>query len=232
VLEIDPENETARQHSRMLQSRIDAFVSEKLQAANRAFDRGEYSQAAELCQQIFTVSPRHEEAKALLQRIDQINTKRADEFVRRGMDYFEAREWNRAVAEFDKALNHNPKNLMAQQKRQEALSQSNIQQLLDQAQAYFNQNQFLQAVEFYKTILARDPNNAVARTRLDECQRQLAVQVEKYFERGLRLFALDDYEAAIREWDKVLNIDPAHKQSLEYKQRAQQQLETLRKLRE
>jgi tetratricopeptide (TPR) repeat protein len=232
VLDLEPENETARQQIRSLQNRIDAFVGEKLQAANRAYDRGDYGQAAEFCQQILAVSRRHEEATALLQRIGQFNTRRAEEFVRRGLDYFEARDWNRAVGEFDKALGFDPKNKMAQQKREEALSQSGIQQLLEQAQVYFSQSQFLQAIEFYRRILERDPVHAVARARLEECQRQLNSQVEKYFERGLRLYAVDDYEGAIREWDKVLNIDPTHKQSLDYKQRARQQLETLRKLQE
>jgi tetratricopeptide (TPR) repeat protein len=232
VIELDPANETARQQMRLLQSRIDAFVGEKLQAANRAYDRGDYTQATELCQQILAVSPRQEEATALLQRIGQFNTKRADEFVRRGLDYFEARDWNRAVGEFDKALGFDPKNKMALQKREEALSQSGIQQLLEQAQVYYNQSQFLQAIEFYRRILERDPAHPAARARLNECQRQLNLQVEKYFERGLRLYAVDDYEGAIREWDKVLNIDPTHKQSLDYKQRARQQLETLRKLQE
>ncbi len=232
VLDLDPENEIAKQQMRLLQSRIDAFVGEKLQAANRAYDRGDYTQAMELCQQILAVSPRQEEATALQQRIGQFNTKRAEEFVRRGLDYFEARDWNRAVGEFDKALSADPKNKMAQQKREEALSQSGIQQLLEQAQVYYSQNQFLQASEFYRRIMERDPAHPVARVRLEECQRQLNSQVEKYFERGLRLYAVDDYEGAIREWDKVLNIDPTHKQSLDYKQRARQQLETLRKLQE
>lgn len=232
VLDLDPENETAKQQIRLLQNRIDAFVNEKLQAANRAYDRGDYAQASELGQQILAVSPRQEDAMALLQRIGQINTRRAEEFVRRGMDYFEARDWNRAVGEFDKALSADPKNRTAQQKREEALSQSGIQQLLEQAQVYYSQSQFLQAIEFYKRILERDPVHPVARARLDECQRQLNAQVEKYFERGLRLYAVDDYEGAIREWDKVLSIDPTHKQALDYKQRARQQLETLRKLRE
>ena len=52
-----------------------------------------------------------------------------DEFVRRGLDYFDAKDWNRAVGEFDKALSVDPKNKIAQQKREEALSQSGIQQL-------------------------------------------------------------------------------------------------------
>jgi tetratricopeptide (TPR) repeat protein len=232
VLDLDPENEIARKQIRVLQGRIDAFVGEKMQAANRAYDRGDYSQATELCQQVLAVSPRQEEATTLLQRIGQFNTRRAEELVRRGLDYFEARDWNRAVGEFDKALGFDPKNKMALQKREEALSQSGIQQLLEQAQVYYSQSQFLQAIEFYRRILERDPAHPAAHARLAECQRQLNSQVEKYFERGLRLYAVDDYEGAIREWDKVLNIDPTHKQSLDYKQRARQQLETLRKLRE
>jgi hypothetical protein len=56
--------------------------------------------------------------------------------------------------------------------------------------------------------------------------------VEKFFKRGLNLFIADDYEGAIKELDRALSINPRHKQSLEYKQKAQQSLEALRRLRE
>jgi tetratricopeptide (TPR) repeat protein len=136
------------------------------------------------------------------------------------------------VDEFDKALSIDPRNRVAEQKRQEALSQSNIQQLFEQAQAQYNRSQFLKAIEFYRTILERDPRNAAARAKLGECQRQIDLQTDRYFKRGLSLFIADDYEGAIKELDKALSLNPTHKQSLEYKQKAQQSLEALRRWRE
>jgi tetratricopeptide (TPR) repeat protein len=146
ALDLDPANETAKQGMRLLQTRIDAEVSDKLQAANRAFDRSDYSQANDLCRQILDLAPRNEEANAILQRL----SRRVEDYVRRGLEYFEAKNWNTAVDEFDKALNIDPKNRVAEQKRQEALSQSNIQQLFEQAQAQYNRGQFLKAIEFYR----------------------------------------------------------------------------------
>lgn len=232
VLDLEPANETARAGMNLLQSRIDSEVNEKLQTAKRAFDRGDYNQAGDLSRQILELAPRHEEAGNLLQRINGINSRRADEYVRQGLIYFEAKDWNKAVDEFDKALGIDPRNRVAEQKRQEALSQSNIQQLFEQAQAQYDRSQFLKAIEFYRTILERDPRNAVARAKLAECQRQIDLQTDRYFKRGLSLFIADDYEGAIKEFDKALSLNPAHKQSLEHKQKAQQSLEALRRLRE
>ena len=232
IFDLDPANETAKQGLRLLQNRIDAEVSEKLQAANRAFERGDHSQANELSRQILDLVPQHEEAKNLQQRINQLNSRRADDYVRRGLEYFEAKDWKNAVDEFDKALGVDPKNRLAEQKRQEALSQSNIQQLFEQAQTHYNRNQLLKAIEFYKTILEREPRNAAAREKLDECQRRLDFYVDNYFKNGLNLFINDDYENAIREFDKALVLNPMHKQSVEYKQKARQSLEALKRLRE
>jgi tetratricopeptide (TPR) repeat protein len=232
VLDLDPQNETARQQMSELQSRIDAFTSEKIQTATRAFDRGDYNQVKELCQQILVVAPRHEEASALLQRLDQMNNRRVDELVRRGTDYLEAKEWNRAVEEFDKALSLDPRNKIAQQKRQEAIAQSDIQQLFAQAQALYNRGQFSQAMALYRSILERDANYTAARNKIDECQRQINAQIDKFFNLGLKYYAAEDYENAIREWEQALLLNPNHKQSLEYKQQAQQRLDALRKLRE
>ena len=232
VLDFDPANEKARQGMSLLQSQIDAEVNEKLQAAKRAFDRGDYIQAGDLSRQILDLAPQHKEAGELFQRISQINSRRADDYLRRGQSFLEARDWKNAVEEFDRALSIDPKNRIAEQKRQEALSQSNIQQLFEQAQAQYNRNQFLKAIEFYRTILEREPNNATARARLNECQRLLDFQVDQYYKRGINLFIADDYEGAIKELDKALAINPMHKQSREYKQKAQQSLEALRRLRE
>jgi len=232
VLDLEPANETARAGMNLLQSRIDSEVNEKLQTAKRAFDRGDYNQASDLSRQILELAPRHEEAGNLLQRINGINSRRADEYVRQGLIYFEAKDWNKAVDEFDKALGIDLRNRVAEQKRQEALSQSNIQQLFEQAQTQYNRSQYLKAIEFYRTILERDPRNAVARAKLEECQRQINLQTDRYFKRGLSLFIADDFEGAIKEFDKALSLNPAHKQSLEHKQKAQQSLEALRRLRE
>jgi len=232
ALDLDPANDAAKQGMRLLQNRIDAEVGEKLQNATRAFERGDYAPASEIGRQILDLVPRHEEANNLLQRINQINSRRAEDYVQRGMAYFEKKDWNNAVDEFDKALNSDPKNRLAEQKRQEALSQSDIQQLLAQAQVQYNRMQHLKAIEFYNTILERDPNNVTARARLNECQKELDQQVDRHFKAGLNLFINDDYEGAIKELNKALAINPRHKQSLDYKKNAQQSLEALKRLRE
>jgi tetratricopeptide (TPR) repeat protein len=232
ALDLDPANDAAKQGMRLLQNRIDAEVNEKLQAANRAFDRGDYALGGEIGRQILELVPRHEETNNFLQRLKQVSDRRAEDYVQRGLAYFEAKDWNNAVDEFDRALSFDPKNRIAEQKKQEALAQSNIQQLLAQAQAQYNRAQYLKAIEFYNTILEREPNNATARARLNECQKQLDQQVDRYFKVGLNLFINDDYDGAIKELNKALAINPRHKQSLDYKEKAQQSLEALRRLRE
>jgi tetratricopeptide (TPR) repeat protein len=178
------------------------------------------------------LSPRHEEANNLLQRIEQVNRRRVDDYIRRGNEYFDAKDWNRAAEEYDKALALDPKNKIAQQKRRDALSQIDLQQLFEQAQAYYKQNQFAKAIELYNRILERDPSHSAAHAKLEESQRQLNFQVEKYFNRGMTYYTAEDYESAIREWQKALNINPNHKLSLEYTQQAQQRLDALKQLRE
>ncbi len=232
ALDLDPTNETAKQGMRLLQNRIDAEVAEKMQNATRAFERGDYAQAQESARQILDLVPRQEAANNLLQRIKQFNDRRAEDYYQRGLAYFDKKDWNNAIDEFDKALSFDPKNRLAEQKKQEALSQSNIQQLLAQAQAQYNRMQYLKAIEIYNAILERDPNNAAAQGRLRECQKELDQQVDRHFKAGLNLFINDDYEGAIRELDKALAINPRHKQSLDYKKNAQQSLESLKRLRE
>lgn len=150
--------------------------------------------------------------------------------MRNALSLFDARLWQRAVEAFERVLDLDPTNKFAVSKRNEALSMINLKDLYEQGERYYNRGQFLQAMELFDRVLARDPNHAEAKRYLDNAQRQLNFVIEQHFNRGLSHYANEDYDNAIKEWDRVLALNPDHAQSLQYREQARQKLEALQKL--
>lgn len=230
ILNNDPEYEAARREIQALQGRIDEFIAARMQAGERAFQQGDLAAAAEHFQAILNMSPGHREAAAYRQRLAEAKRTRLEGLMRNALSLFDARLWQRAVEAFERVLDLDPTNKFAVSKRNEALSMINLKDLYEQGERYYNRGQFLQAMELFDRVLARDPNHAEAKRYLDNAQRQLNFVIEQHFNRGLSHYANEDYDNAIKEWDRVLALNPDHAQSLQYREQARQKLEALQKL--
>lgn len=231
ALSLDPNNQTAQDQARRLEDRVKGYVTEKLQAGEKAFQRGSYEQAAEFFRQVLATSPRDEAAKGYLQRIEQQQRERIEEIFQRGQQQFDAKDFNRALNSFEEVLAADPNHTAAKQKRQEALAKISMAQMLERGKGFYQQNQFLKAMEVFNQVLEQDPDNAVAQRYLEDCQKQLELQVEKFFNQGMDFYAAEDYREAIKMWDKALQINPNHAQSRSFKSKALERLQALEQLR-
>lgn len=230
ILDSDPSYESARQEIKALQGRIDEFISAKMQAGERAFQRGDLAAAEDQFQAILKMSPGHREANNYRQRITEAKRGRVESHMRNAMSLFDARLWSRAVEAFERVLEVEPSNKLAASKRNQALSMIDLKDLYEQGERYYNRGQFTQAMELFDRVLAKDPNHVEAKRYLDNSQRQLHLKIEQHFNRGLTYYANEDYDNAIKEWERVLAFNPEHAQSLQYREQARQKLEALQKL--
>jgi len=231
ALALDPSNQTASEQARRLEERMRGYITEKLQAGERAFQRGNNDQATEYFRQVLSLSPREETAKNYLQRIEQQQRQRIDDLFRGGVESLDAKDYNRALNAFEEVLALEPNHESAKQKKEETLSQISIAQLLERAKAFYQQNQFLKAMQIFNQILEQEPGNTVSQRYIEDCQNQLSLQVEKYFNQGMDYYAAEDYREAIKMWDKALTINPNHAQSKTFKRQAMERLQALDQLR-
>lgn len=231
ALSIDPNNQTAQEQTKRLEDRVKGYLAEKLQAGDKAFQRGSYDQAVELFRQVLAISPSDETAKGFLQRIDQQQRQRIDEILQRGQQQFDAKDFSRALNSFEEVLSLDPNNATAKQKKQEALAKISLAQLIERGKTFYQQNQYLKAMEVFSQVLEQDPANAASQRYLEDCQKQLELQVEKFFNQGMDYYAAEDYREAIKMWDRALQINPNHAQSRSFKTKALERLQALEQLR-
>jgi len=231
ALSIDPNNQTAQEQAKRLEDRVKGYITEKLQEGEKAYQRGSYDQATELFRQVLATAPRDETAKAFLQRIDQQQRQRIEEILQRGQEQFDAKDFSRALNSFEEVLSLDPDNVTATQKKQEAMAKISLAQMIERGRAFYQQNQFFKAMEVFSQVLEQDPGNATSQRFLEDCQKQLESQVDKFFNQGMDYYAAEDYREAIKMWDRALQINPNHAQSRSFKSRALERLQALEQLR-
>jgi tetratricopeptide (TPR) repeat protein len=231
ALSIDPNNQTAQEQAKRLEDRVKGYIAEKLQAGEKAYQRGSYDQAAELFRQVLATVPRNETAKAFLQRIEQQQRQRIEEIFQRGLQQFDANDFSRALNSFEEVLSLDPNYEAAKQKKQDVMAKISVAQMIERGKGFYQQNQFLKAMEVFSQVLEQDPGNAASQKYIEDCQKQLELQVDKFFNQGMDYYAAEDYREAIKMWDRALQINPNHAQSRSFKTKALERLQALEQLR-
>ncbi|MGQ9559273.1 MAG: tetratricopeptide repeat protein [Candidatus Oleimicrobiaceae bacterium] len=227
ALALAPDNQSAALGVKRLSPRMEEHIAARTAAGTAAFRRGDYAEARRLFAQVLQLAPQHQEAARYLQLSQQAIDRHAEEAYTRGMSYFEARDYASALNEFGKALSYKPDHAGALTMRKKVGDLLGAQKIVDQAQQAMSKGNLVEALRLFAQVLETDPTHALARKGLKECQERMASLAEDYFNRGMALYAEEDYAAAIELWNKVLEINPNHSGAHEYKKRAQGQLRAL-----
>lgn len=105
-----------------------------------------------------------------------------------------------------------------------AATEASVQELTDSGFESFGNGDYTSAVRYFEQVLARDPNNDVAKLALERSKKELSTQKkqEKKEERkssgenltqGTRLYQTGDVTAAIDSFREILATDPKNKKA-------------------
>lgn len=105
---------------------------------------------------------------------------------------------------------------------------SDVQSLIQQGIAHREAGELREAITSFKKALEIEPKNAKATQYLKETQQERDALVEKHLNQGIEHFTNEDLQDAMKEWNKVLELDPSNKKALEYKEKTQNRLDALK----
>jgi tetratricopeptide (TPR) repeat protein len=230
ILKYEPEHAVASERLLVLRPKVMDIGRQRYAQAQRALRRGQLLRAFAAASTAVDLSPQWEEARALLRKINGAIRDRVAVLVREGETALRVKNWSEALRAFDAALRLSPKNARVRRLRREALERIDLADLQIQGQTAFDRGSYQEALNYFERILEKAPNDITARKYAELSRKRLAEQVEEYFSRGMVFFAAENYEAAIREWDRALSLDPNHSRSLEYRAKAEQRLQALKSL--
>lgn len=96
----------------------------------------------------------------------------------------------------------------------------------------FGSGEYRLAAEEFYAVLEVDPDNREARAYLNLAEAELERALELHMKRGISYFQKEEMDLAIKEWDRVLELDPGNTEASEYKSRAEAVLKRWKKIRD
>jgi tetratricopeptide (TPR) repeat protein len=166
----------------------------------------------------------------------------AESFHNSALSYYSAGQLNEAIQAWDMALVWDPTYVEAQtmlQKAREEQKKLAVTAHLDAGNKYMDAGNFVDALAEFNTVLDLDPENSLAKRMFETASSFIgklelekgrkgsfsANEVATHYNKAASLYAQKRYSQAIAEWQKVVALDPGHKDALNYIGKARKKME-------
>ena len=113
---------------------------------------------------------------------------------------FDEKEYHDALIEFNKVLGADPNDKVAREFAYKTR--------FEIAMELFNKTEYLPAREEFKACLTYKKDCEKCHLYIAKCE---TLYKEKHYRKGMQFFELEEPEKAIKEWQKVEDMDPEYK---------------------
>jgi tetratricopeptide (TPR) repeat protein len=230
---------------------------EKQAAISSHFSRGldlyqenDYMRSREEWRAILVIDSTHAVARDYLGKVDEKISELVDQRIRRAEQLEAQRRYTEAVGEWNNVQSLSPGNTVAQvairQIRSKIESQSQdleiaakrlrVVSLYNQSLQAFDEGGYERAMKDLRTLLDLEPGHEEAKLLFARAKRKLIpltaeeeAKIRGLYLMGMRYFSKDQYNEAIKEWEKILEIDPNNESVQRNIEEARQRLDKLSK---
>ncbi|OGR95822.1 MAG: hypothetical protein A2902_01925 [Elusimicrobia bacterium RIFCSPLOWO2_01_FULL_64_13] len=228
VLGLDPDHRVAQGYVNQIEAQFRQFVESFYRAGMVAFAEENYPKAREEFEKVLAIQPTHKEAKAQLEKCNQVLEKRekiereaAREDLltrtnREALDAFGKDRFEESLVLFEKVLELDPGQSEAVRYRD--LSREMVyKNRFETGRDLVGKGEWGPAAEALKKALEIDPESDEARKLLAESERQISLQKritsQNLYRQGLASFLSGDVEKARTIWKQSLELDPDNEET-------------------
>jgi tetratricopeptide (TPR) repeat protein len=157
----------------------------------------------------------------------------AESFYQQGLVQQGKNRYDEALRSFDIALIWNPfheKAAQASEELRKKIEKRTINEHLSAGIAEYNHKRYLEAIEEFGLALEIDPDhnlanqwlsaasNAMVKVQMEriEHEQEIEDKIALHYKNGLAYYSKKQYNAAIKEWNAILALDPTHHEAREY----------------
>ncbi|MEX2191030.1 MAG: tetratricopeptide repeat protein, partial [Bacteroidota bacterium] len=219
ILQIDPENEVAREKFREMQLQLKSYFDQLIVTGDSLRARREIDRARRNYQQALDLDPGNDSITARIVGLRDLAQENIRLMLNRATAYFDRNQLGEAEREYERVLAAEPRNTRARLGIA-AIKTKRTDELLDRGKNLSTSNNHLEALRIFLQVAENIPQHREASELIDQTRQILKPEVETFFRLGLQLYTKEDYKGAIEEWDKGLLIDPNHQGTVEYRKRA------------
>jgi len=199
ILDIDPEHEEAQQYLRRTQDKIDEMIATHVRRAGTLEDQNRLTEAIGEWNNVEALAPDDARAENAIRRIQR-------KIENQGQDLRSKSQTLQIVNLYSDAL-----------------------------KAY-NEGRYEAAVQNLEEILRLEPSHQEAKALLARAKRKTTplteeeeARIRQLYLSGMQFFAKDQYNEAIAEWEKILEIDPSNESVRQNIEEARERLKNLEK---
>ncbi len=227
VLSLDRNNESAKEKINYYKKYISTVVESRFQTAKQLFEKNEYGPSISILKEILAMDPSHPPSKNYLRLAQQGLKNAVDSHFKLAQAYYRQGKWNEASDECNLVLALDNNYEAAKSLQLDISNHVSLQHLQEEALRFYESKNYRRAMETYHQILARAPADKAAKEYLRNCEKEILALIEELFNQGMVSYSEGDYQEAITIWTSILELDPNHKRSLEYIQKANERLKIL-----
>lgn len=175
VIKLDENNLKARTRLKSLKPVIEKFINNSLAEGNQHFENGNYQKAQSAFTKVLLFDKKNQSALNHLSEIRDIFTEMSEEAFFRGVGFFQQRDYQAAIRDFEQALEID-KNMEAAKSyinkalKKMAENKKQIDMLLGEGRRLEKMRKYIDAYAKYQAVLKVDPNNTIAREKIVELE--------------------------------------------------------------
>lgn len=243
---LNPDSAEAQEGRRKTSAQLGQLLAQRMQRAKEAEQARDYGEACSQYASALSLKPDYAPAKTAFSALRRQLARELKRIMTVAAAAAGADRVQEAIAAYQKALRllELVKDAAGQEKALAGLTQMNarraelIRQYLAQGKKQLGSGANAQAKEAFLAVLKLDPQNKAANeyiVKLTGAQAQVKVtdeEIKTTYYRGVDFYVNGKIEEAIREWEKVIKLDPENQDARINISRAKQKLAAIRKLTE
>ncbi len=225
VIKLDPESQDALQNIPEAEKKLN-IIDSSLAKASNYYNQNDYQHAKKFWEDVLKLDAKNiqahegiEKANKQLQLMKQIEALHANANA-----LFDNRKYNAAIAEWNKVLTLNPKDIKAT----EAITNSNkilkTELLHNNAMSFLNQKKYKLAINEWEKALQFDPVNLKAKQCI-ETVRSIQKKFNTLRKSANKAMYQGNYKEAITKWQSILALLPKDEKALLGLEEANKQLD-------
>lgn len=201
-----------------------------MKSADRLYERKRYITAYRTSLKAEKYNPESLELLMLKMKIEGALNDKSSPYRNKGEDLYSRGKYRSAQRQLKKALRVNPWDKDARELLGKCNRKIKIAGLYARAKRKYRGRDYFAAYELFKKVDRMEPGYRDARAYIERAKNRLSGSINTYYNRGIVYYNKEQFKKAIGEWNKVLKINPGHKQAREYKERARAKLSIMRSL--
>jgi len=235
IIALKPDHQGAKDYINRIERGFSEVVNSIFVKGVSHYEQANYSQALAEMEKVLALNPNHEEAKRYVALIkskqsdlekikltlkkkqeEEIRNRRISNYLKKGMDYYEGRQWMKAIRSFEEVLALVPDHKVALEQIVNCYYQEGLTLHHDQ--------ELLEALDAFNNLLKIDPTHEEAMGQILEIKKECKQKAEDYNREGLVEYTKGNLKQAIQAWENALRFNPDLETAKKNLERAQKEI--------